>query len=141
MANEAQMSGGVQGIGRAVQALGVGEKLAVLGSVGVVVVWFVFHLLTQDYSVGQVPFVLSAGTVFLAYRYHVAKAEEWPLAYATLVIALAGTLGAIGVRELLLDLRYEIFDVGGATLVGAILFWIAAIAAGVGAVQMAMGRR
>ncbi len=139
MTNEGQ-AGGVQGIGDAIQRLGLGERLAVLGAAGVFLVWLVFGLLTQDYGVGQLPFLLAVGTLVLAYRFHVRKAGDWPVAYGAAVLILAGALGLIGVRELLLDLRYEIFDIGGATVVGAILFWIAAITAGVGAVQMALAR-
>ena len=149
MADEARMGGGVpegvpgrmQGVGRVVQGLGVGERLAVLGAAGVLVVWFVFGLLTRDYGVGQVPFILAVGLLFLAYRHHMQKAPDWSMSYATLVIVLAGLLGVIGVRELLLDLRYEIYDAGTGPMLGAVLFWVTAIAAGVGAFQMATMRR
>ncbi len=139
MANE--MAGGMQDIGQAVSALGIGEKLAVLGAAGVLVGWLLFDLVMTEYGVGQLPFIVAAFTVFLAYRYHMQKATDWPVGYATLVIVLAGILGVLGVRELALDLRYEILDVGGLTAVGALVFWIAAIAAGAGAVQMAMAGR
>lgn len=136
MTNEGQ-TGGVQEIGDAIQRLGMGERLAVLGAAGVFLVWVVFGVITQDYGVGQLPFLLALGTLVLAYRFHVQKAGDWPLSYGVVVLVLAAALGLVGVRELVLDLRYQIFDTDAGTMVGAVLFWIAALAAGVGAVQMA----
>ncbi len=138
MANEAQAgAGGVEGIGRAVQALGIGEKLAVLGTAGVLATWLVFDLLMAEYGVGHLPFALSALTVFVAYRFHIQHSGDWPVRYQTLVIVLAGLVGLIGVQEFVIDLRYEIFDRDNSTIFGAVAFWAAAIVAGVGAVRMA----
>lgn len=120
-----------------VQGLGIGEKLAILGSVGVLVTWLVFQVLMTEYSIGHLPFALAALIVFLSYHFHMQHATDWPVPYRTLLIVLAGLLGLIGVQELVLDLRYEIFDRDGTTIVGAIAFWATAITAGAGAFRMA----
>ena len=136
MANEAH-AGGMQGIGRAVQALGIGEKLAVLGAAGVLATWLVFDLLMAEYGIGHLPFVLSALTVFAAYRFHIQHQDGWPVRYDTIVIVLAGVIGLVGLQELATDLRYESLDRDNATIIDALAFWAAAIVAGVGAVRMA----
>lgn len=133
--NDASM-GGMQDIGRAVQQLGIGEKMAVLGAAGVLAVWLVFDLLMTEYSIGHLPFALAALVVFFAYRFHMQHATHWPVDYGTLVVVLAGLIGLLGLLELVTDLRYEIFDTDGSTIVGAIAYWAAAIVAGVGAFRM-----
>jgi len=141
--NEAQpgqpgaQTGGMQGIGRVVQGLGIGEKLAILGAAGVLAVWLVFQVLMTEYSIGHLPFALAAMTLFLGYRFHMQHATDWPVSYRTLLIVLAGLLGLIGAQELVLDLRYEIFDTDATTIIGAVAFWAASITAGVGALRMA----
>lgn len=139
MAEQAQ-GDGVQGIGRAVQALGLGERLIVLGAAGVLAVWLVFALLTREYGVGVLAFVTATAALYFAYRFHIQKAADWAVPYRTLILALGALLGLMGVHEFLMDMRYELYEVGGATFVGGILFWIAAIVAGVGAFQMAASR-
>lgn len=129
------------GIGQAIQGLGAGERLAVLGAAGVLVAWLVFDLILQDYSIGHLPFVASALIVFFAYRLHVQNAVDWPVAYTPLIVVLAGVVGFVGVTELVQDIRYEIFDARAGVIIGAILFWVGAIAAGVGAVQMGNSNR
>jgi hypothetical protein len=147
MAGEARMGGvpkGVPGrmqdVGRVVLGLGMGERLAVLGAVGVLAVSFVFGLITRDYGVGQLAFLLAVVLLFVMYRGRVQQAADG-VDYTTLVIALGGMLGLIGLRELALDLRFEIFDAGTATILAAVLLWASTIAAGAGALQMAMARR
>ncbi|MCK9494769.1 MAG: hypothetical protein M0R75_04640 [Dehalococcoidia bacterium] len=147
MAGEARMGGmpeGVPGrmqdVGRVVLGLGMGERLAVLGAVGVLAVSLVFGLITRDYGVGQVAFLLAVVLLFVMYRGRVQQAADG-VDYTTLVIALGGMLGLIGLRELVLDLRFEIFDAGTATILAAMLFWASTIAAGAGALQVAMARR
>ena len=127
----------MQQIGRAVQGLGIGEKLALLGSAGVLGTWLVFHLLMAEYSIGHLPFALAALAVFAGYRFHVQKAAAWPVDYRTLLVVLTGLIGLLGVQELAVDLRYEIFDSDATTVLGAIAFWTASIVAGVGAFRMA----
>lgn len=129
-------TGGMQDIGRVVQGLGIGEKLAILGSAGVLATWLVFQLLMTEYSIGHLPFALAALVVFLGYRFDMQHATDWPVPYRSLLIVLAGVLGLLGAAELALDLRYEIFDSDAPTIIGAIAFWAAAITAGVGAFRM-----
>jgi hypothetical protein len=90
-----------------------------------------------EYSVGHLPFALAALALFAGYRFHIQKAAAWPVDYRTLLIVLTGLIGLLGVQELAVDLRYEIFDSDASTVVGAIAFWTASIVAGVGAVRMA----
>ena len=130
-------SGGMQEISRVVQSLGIGEKLAILGSAGVLATWLVFQVLMTEYSIGHLPFALAALIVFLGYRFNMQHATDWAVPYRTLLIVLAGLLGLIGAQELVLDLRYEIFDTDATTVIGAIAFWAASITAGVGALRMA----
>ncbi|MGE3961020.1 MAG: hypothetical protein AB7F65_04995 [Dehalococcoidia bacterium] len=135
MAN--QPSAGSERFARAVQAIGIGERLAILGAAGVLATWFGFDLLLAEYGVGHLPFALSALTLFLAYRFHVQRAPHWSVDYRTLVVVLAGLIGLLGLQELLIDLRYEVFDRDAATILGAIAFWAAAFVAGAGALRMA----
>ena len=48
----------------------------------------------------------------------------------------AGLLGILGVWFLIEEIRNDILDADGATVIGAILFWAASIVSGVGAWQL-----
>ena len=133
---ETQGSGIGNELSATVAKLGAGEKLAVLGAAGVLVVWLLFDLLIDEYSTGQLPFVLALGVVVAAYLHHNRGSEEWSIDYRTLVVVGAGLLGILGAWFLIEEIRNDILDADGATVLGAILFWAASIVSGVGAWQL-----
>jgi len=128
-------------ISNAVGQLGVGEKFAVLGCVAVLGVWLLMDLLVDRYSIGHLPFALALVVVYSAYRFHMEKAATWAIPYSTVVFAGAAIVGILGLWTIIEELRNDIFDGRGATVIGALAFWAASIVAGVGALQMKMSGR
>jgi hypothetical protein len=123
-------------ISSTVAKLGAGEKLAVFGAVGILAVWLVFDLLIDEYSTGDMMFVLALVVSVAAYKHHNGGSEGWSVDYRTLVIVGGALLGVLGAYYLIEEVRADIFDADGATVVGAIVFYVASITSGVGAWQM-----
>ena len=119
-----------------VAKLGAGEKLAVLGAAGILAVWLVFDLLIDEYSTGDMMFVLSLVVVAAAYKHHNGGSEGWSIDYRTLVIVGGALVGILGAYYLVEEVRAEIFDADAATVVGALVFYAASITSGIGAWQM-----
>lgn len=140
MSDNAGMSGFQQGVSGAMAKLGVGEKFAVLGALGVLVVWLLFDLLIDEYSIGHMPFALALVIAYSAYRYHMTSESTWAVPYGTVVFGCAGILGILGAWSFIEEMRSDILDTDGSTVIGAIGFWAASILAGVGALQMKMSR-
>lgn len=134
MANE----GGID-IGRAVQGLGIGERMVLAGAAGVVALWLVFDLVLQEYFISQLPIVLAAFALLVAFRVRVQSTRP-VLSYDVVLLVCAVSLGIIGVLSVVENIRSEVFEAGGATVVGAILFWIATLVAGAGAIQLMQQR-
>ena len=69
-----EVGGAAGGIGSelssTVAKLGAGEKLAVLGAAGVMVVWLLFDLLIDEYGIGEPSFILAGLVVGAAYFHH-----------------------------------------------------------------------
>ena len=132
--------GAASGIGSDISAtvakLGAGERLAVLGAAGVLAVWVVFDLLIDEYSTGDMMFVLALVVAVAAYKHHNGGSEGWSIDYRTLVIVGGALLGILGGYYLIEEVRAEIFDADVATVLGAVLFWTASIVSGVGAWQL-----
>lgn len=135
--------GAASGIGSDISAtvakLGAGEKLAVLGAAGVLAVWLVFDLLIDEYSTGDMMFVVALVVAVAAYKHHNGGSEGWSIDYRTLVIVGGAVLGILGAYYLIEEVRAEIFDADGATIIGALVFYVASITSGVGAWQMSRG--
>ena len=125
-----------QEISATVAKLGAGEKFAVLGAAGVMGVWLVFDLLIDEYFIGQVPFVLALVAVTAAYLHHTKGSDDWAVPYRTVVMVCAGLIGVLGAWFIIEELRNEILDSDAATVLGAIVFYVASIVSGVGAWQL-----
>ena len=130
-------SGLSQDISSAVAKLGAGEKLAVLGAAGVLAVWVVFDLLIDEYSIGHLPFALAAVAGVAAYVHHNRGGSDgWSVDYRAVIFVTCALTGAIGAWSVVEELRNDILDTDGATVVGAVLYYVASITSGVGAWQL-----
>jgi uncharacterized membrane protein YoaT (DUF817 family) len=142
-ADQPEVAEAASGIGSelssTVAKLGAGEKLAVLGAAGVLAVWLVFDLLIDEYRTGDTMFVLALVVVAAAYKHHNGGSEGWSIDYRTLVIVGGALLGILGGYYVIEEVRADIFDADGATIVGALVFYAASITSGVGAWQMSRG--
>lgn len=76
---------------------------------------------------------------YSAYRYHVEKAGNWAIPYATVVFGGAALIGILGAYSLISELRGGVLDAGASTAIGALGYWAASIIAGIGALQMKLG--
>ena len=115
--------------------LGAGEKLAVLGAAAVLAVWLLFDLLIDEYSTGSLPFALALVVVGAAYVRHQGSGNE-PVPYKSLLFVGAGLLGVLGAVDVIEELRNNILDADGTTVIGALLYYAGAITSGVGALQL-----
>ena len=136
---EPEASGIGSELSTTVAKLGAGEKLAVLGAAGLLAVWLVFDLLIDEYSTGDMIFVLALVVVVAAYKHHNGGSEGWSIDYRTLVIVGGALLGILGGYYLIEEVRGDIFDADGATVIGALVFYVASITSGIGAWQMSRG--
>jgi hypothetical protein len=142
-AEQPEVGGAAGGIGSELSAtvakLGAGEKLAVLGAAGVLAVWLVFDLLIDEYRTGDVMFVIALVVAVAAFKHHNGGSEGWSIDYRTLVVVGGGLLGILGAYYLIEEVRADIFDADGATIVAALIFYVASITSGIGAWQMGRG--
>ncbi len=123
-------------ISETVAKLGAGEKFAVLGAAGVMGVWLVFDLLIDEYFTGHLAFVLALVVVTAAYLHHTKGSGDWAVPYKTVVTVCAGLLGVLGVWFLIEEVRGDVLDADAATVLGALIFYVASIVSGVGAWQL-----
>ncbi len=131
-----EASGMGQELSSVIAKLGAGEKLAVLGAAGVLGVWLVFDLLLDEYSTGHLPFALALVAVAAAYYHHNRGSDSWSVDYKTVIFVTCALTGIIGAWSVIEEVRNDIFDADGATVVGAILYYAASITSGVGARQL-----
>ena len=129
-------AGAGDAISGTVAKLGPGEKLAVLGAAALLAVWVLFDFLLDEYSTGSLQFALALVVVGAAYRHHNKGSAEWGVTYSTVIYVGAGLIGILGVVDLIEEIRDGIFDADGATIVGALAYYAAAIVAGMGAWQL-----
>jgi hypothetical protein len=115
--------------------LGGGERLAVLGAALVLVGWLLFDLLIDEYSTGYLQFALAVVIVGGAWTHHKGSGPD-PVPYTSLLFVAAGILGLLGAYDLIEELRADIFDADATTIIGALVYWVGAIMAGVGALQV-----
>ena len=123
-------------ISETVAKLGAGEKFAVLGAAGVLGVWLVFDLLIDEYFTGHLAFVLALVVVAAAYLHHTKGSGDWAVPYKTVVSVCAGLLGVLGAWFLIEEVRGDILGADAATVLGALIFYVASIVSGVGAWQL-----
>jgi hypothetical protein len=131
-----EASGISQELSSTVAKLGAGEKLAVLGAAGVLGVWLVFDLLIDEYSTGHLPFALALVAVAAAYYHHNRGSEAWSVDYKTVIFVTCALTGVIGAWSVIEEVRNGIFDADGASIVGAVLYYVASITSGFGAWQL-----
>ena len=102
----AASDGGIGGeLSSTIAKLGAGEKLAVLGAAGVMVVWLLFDLLIDEYGIGEPSFILAGLIVGAAYFHHNRGSSDWSVDYITVVKVAApcgrfrGGIGHQGKRQ------------------------------------------
>ena len=115
--------------------LGPAEKLVVLGAAALLIVWVLFDLLIDEYSTGSLPFALALVVVGAAYSKHNGGAGSG-VRYTTILFVCGGLIGIFGVVDIIEEVRGGIFDADGATVIGALAYYAAAIVTGVGALQL-----
>lgn len=134
---QASAGGGIgQDISSTVAKLGAGEKLAVLGAAGVLAVWLVFDLLIDEYSLGHLPFALALVAGTAAYVHHNKGSDGWSVDYKTVIVVTCAIGGVIGAWSVVEELRADVLDADGATVIGALLYYATSITSGVGAWQL-----
>lgn len=130
-----ETGGGGSDIGDMIGKLGAGEKLAVLGAAALLAVWVLFDLLIDEYSTGSLPFALAVVVVGAAYVHHQGSGND-SVPYSTVLFVGAGLIGILGAVDLVEELRDNILDADGTTVIGALLYYASAITSGVGALQL-----
>ena len=143
--NEGTGSGGSAGdavsdlgneISQTFSNLSGGERFAVLGAAIVLGSWLIFDLLIDDYGIGSLAFSLAVLIVGAAFAHHRRSGGSDPVPYGSLLFAAAGILGLLGVVDLIEEVRDDIFDADGTTIVGALIYYGGAILSGIGAIQL-----
>ena len=122
-----------------VAKLGAGEKLAVLGAAGVMVVWLLFDLLIDEYGIGEPSFILAGLVVAAAYFHHNRGSEDWSVDYVTVVKVAGVFLGLLGAWTVVEQLRANLFDRDAASIIGALGYYVGTITSGIGAWQLKRG--
>jgi hypothetical protein len=109
-----EVGGAAGGIGSelssTVAKLGAGEKLAVLGGAGVMVVWLLFDLLIDEYGIGEPSFILAGLVVGAASFHHNRGSADWSVDYVTVVKVAGIFLGLLGAWTLVEMVRADLFD-------------------------------
>lgn len=126
---QSQMSGALAKLS------GAGEPLIAGGAALAVLVDFFGKFIFQEYSFSYVAW-LPAVLILVAIGMHRFGGAALPMAYGGLLSLLAFAAGVVIVRELIDDLRYEVLDQGGATVVFALLFYVAGALLLIGAWQL-----
>lgn len=119
-----------------VAKLGAGEKLAVLGAAGVMVVWLLFDLLIDEYGIGEPSFILAGLVVGAAYFHHNRGSDDWSVDYVTVVKVAGVFLGLLGAWTLVEQLRANLFDRDATSIIGALAYYVGTITSGIGAWQL-----
>ncbi len=122
-----------------VAKLGAGEKLAVLGAAGVMVVWLLFDLLIDEYGIGEPSFILAGLVVGAAYFHHNRGSADWSVDYVTVVKVAGVFLGLLGAWTVVEQLRADLFDRDATSIIGALGYYAGTIACGIGAWQLKRG--
>lgn len=122
-----------------VAKLGAGEKLAVLGAAGVMVVWLLFDLLIDEYGIGEPSFILAGLIVAAAYLHHNRGSADWSVDYVTVVKVAGIFLGLLGAWTVVEQLRANLFDRDATSIIAALGYYVGTITSGIGAWQLKRG--
>ncbi|MDJ0925745.1 MAG: hypothetical protein QNJ77_14410 [Acidimicrobiia bacterium] len=99
-----------------------GETLVMWGALIVLAAWIIFEVIAEEYFIATSTVAVALLIVVLP-RIDVAAITN--LTSATAFMKLAGyLLVALGLTELVSDIRNNIFDAGGATIFGAIVAYV-----------------
>jgi hypothetical protein len=113
-----------------------GDRWAVLGASIVLVGAAIFDLILDQYRTGHAPVVLAMLAAGAAYFHHT-KGRDLAIPYRSLVFVAAGLLGLLGAWDFIEEVRNGIFDGGdGATIIGALVYYVGSIMSGVGALMI-----
>ncbi|MDH3499863.1 MAG: hypothetical protein OEM97_07060 [Acidimicrobiia bacterium] len=116
--------------------LGGGERLAVLGAFITFGGWLLFDLLIDEYSLGHLTFALAVVILAAAFAHHRGSSGSVPLPYPAVLFGSAGMLGLLGVWDFVEEVRNGIFDTDGATIIGALIYYVGTVMAGIGGLQL-----
>ena len=137
---EAAASSGIGSeLSSTVAKLGAGEKLAVLGAAGVMVVWLLFDLLIDEYGIGEPSFILAGLVVAAAYFHHNRGSADWSVDYVTVVKVAGIFLGLLGAWTLVEQVRADLFDRDATDIIAALGYYVGTITSGIGAWQLKRG--
>ncbi len=137
---EAAASSGIGSeLSSTVAKLGAGEKLAVLGAAGVMVVWLLFDLLIDEYGIGEPSFILAGLVVAAAYFHHNRGSADWSVDYVTVVKVAGIFLGLLGAWTLVEQVRADLFDRNATDIIAALGYYVGTITSGIGAWQLKRG--
>jgi hypothetical protein len=114
---------------------GPGEPLIALAAVLLLFVDVVGDIIMQDYSIPDFAWVPAILIVIAVVAVRFGNADL-PVKYGTLLAVLALIAGLVMARELIDDLRWDVFDRGGSTVFFALVAWAAGAVALVGAWQV-----
>ncbi len=100
-----------------------GDTLVMWGAMAILAIWVIFEVITEDYFVATSTVAIA---LFVAVVPRIDAAVTKGLASAAAFAKLGGyALVASGVTELVGDLRNELFDRDGITIVAALLAYAA----------------
>jgi len=108
-----------------------GLDFVTLGALVVLASWVIFDVITDDYGVGTLAVAVAAVIVLIP---RVDAGAITSIAPVSAFLKLAGyTLAVVGLIELIYDIDVNIFDLGGATIFGALVAYVGYVLAFVGA--------
>lgn len=100
-----------------------GDTLVMWGALGVIAAWVVFEVIVEEYFIGTATVAVA---LVIAVLPRIDAKALTALASPAGFMKLAGySLAALGAVELVSDLRNNIFDAGGSTIVGALVAYAA----------------
>lgn len=112
-----------------------GEGMVTLAGIILLAVWLIFEVITDDYSISTLEFILASGAVILP-RLDRDKVESY-LSLGRIMKLIGYVLALIGVVEIVFALETSAFsDIGGMTLFAVLLTYAAYVVAFLGARQI-----
>ena len=117
-------------------SLSQGEKLVGLGGLAVVAVYVIFELITEDYFVNYVGIVLGAFIVGVVWLKLQRPGIEFAVPSNSSLRVAGYLLFVFGLAVFIEQVKIDIFDADGGTLIGALILYAACAVAGFGANQL-----
>jgi hypothetical protein len=102
--------------------LGSAETLIGLGAAILVVDWLLFGIILDGYYFFTGTLLVAGYALFALWVRTSRPSTSWPVSYPWLMKVLGYTAGALGLVELLGDLRYGVLDTFGYILGGVITY-------------------